>query len=427
MSALAAWLTFAIIIVAKFAGEALPLAYLGRPLIVAVGVAALIGLVSLLVGRLAAPVAAALAFFIALASALLALLLTLILVTALVANRILMRSGRRIRLDATEATLIPLGLLLTMALLRPASRIDLAEFQVGPLEESGPRIVVVLLDGYPRGDGLAELGIDNSAFEAELAARGFDVNSSATTTYTYTNKTLLAMLSDVDVEDGAGSVDEKREIRHELSLPTGYLVISPPVGHVTLVGGPRIDPSVVNDFDAHLLGQSIFGQLAPAWSGRLLMDGLRYNVAQAFVAIESADARRILAHVMVPHPPFLYSASGTPLDAPACWPNSCHIFDSTIEHLGISRDEWATGMGGQIANLNLRVLTLLDRLLEADPDSVIVLFSDHGGRYTTDEPDEWHRSFLAARTPRVPDLFDDVTGPEDIFRILEEAYSVAQP
>lgn len=420
VATIAAWLVFAIVDLAVFAREPVPVAYLGRPLIVAGIVAGLIGLASLLARRFATPVAAAFAVFVALASPIVALIVLAALLTARLARMLHLR----VRIDATEATYVPLGVLLALTLFQAWSAVDLSEYEIGTLEDSGPRIIVILLDGYPRDDTLAALGlgIENATFQTELADRGFDLYQSTSTVYSYTNKTLLAMLDDPHLEDGDTSVSEKRAIREELEVPRGYLAISPPMGHVTLNGGPKIDPNVINDFEVHLVGLSFAGQLATDWSGWLVMEALRQNEEQALLAIESTDARRVFAHILVPHPPFLYSLDGAPLPAPACWPHACNLFDSTIERLGISRTAWASGMAGQIADLNTRLLALVESSIDLDPDAVIVLFSDHGGRYSSAEPEEWHYSFLAARTPDHPNLFGRAGGPEPIFRILDETY-----
>jgi len=62
---------------------------------------------------------------------------------------------------------------------------------------------------------------------------------------------------------------------------------------------------------------------------------------------------------------------------------------------------------GHLAAVNRRLVATIDAMLARDPDAVIVLFSDHGSRYSFDAPDEWTRSFLAARTPGQAHLFGE--------------------
>ena len=62
--------------------------------------------------------------------------------------------------------------------------------------------------------------------------------------------------------------------------------------------------------------------------------------------------------------------------------------------------------------------------------AVVVLFSDHGARYSLDlRQTEWYHSFLAARTPDHPDLFASEPVPTAILRTLLPIYvhSCADP
>lgn len=98
------------------------------------------------------------------------------------------------------------------------------------------------------------------------------------------------------------------------------------------------------------------------------------------------------------------------------------MFNGTMESLELTRIEWASGMDGNLRYLNGRVLDAIGTIVSREPDAVIVLFSDHGGRRTPSEPEEWHRSFLAARTPGHPDLFIGDPGPDEVLRTVLAAY-----
>jgi len=120
---------------------------------------------------------------------------------------------------------------------------------------------------------------------------------------------------------------------------------------------------------------------------------------------------------MAPHPPFLYGPGGSE-DVPRwCWP-SCRVFTNTIEGLSVEMEPWVDGMATQLEYLNARLVGTIDNLV----DAVIVVFSDHGGRYSEGDTDEMHRSLLAARTPGHPGLFAAAPRPDTIIRTLLEAY-----
>jgi hypothetical protein len=129
----------------------------------------------------------------------------------------------------------------------------------------------------------------------------------------------------------------------------------------------------------------------------------------------ASDAGRTFAHVLVPHPPLLYSGGLSD-----CWPG-CNIFDVEAAKLGISVREWSARMAGQLDAVNARVLSAVDAIIERDSQAVIVLFSDHGGRYDVDLP-EVHHTFLVARTPGNPRLFEAEPHPHALLRLTLGAY-----
>jgi hypothetical protein len=280
---------------------------------------------------------------------------------------------------------------------------------------------VILLDGYPRWDSLAAEGIDIGPFIEALEARGFDHYPAATSLHSRTNKTLLALMTTEEVSDDPAAVPEAREIRRRLLVPPGFVAVDPPVGYVTLGPGRHIDPGGLNDFDAHLLGRSALGRLAPDLGWSLLLNDLRDRLDRTLVLIETTDERRIFAHLMVPHPPFIFGPDGS-AEAPRwCWPD-CGLFEAHSERLSVTPTRWWAGMANQLDEVNDRLLESVDAVLAAHPNAVIVLFSDHGGRYSEADQEEQHRSFLAARTPRHPGLFANAPRPDTIIRALLEAY-----
>lgn len=119
---------------------------------------------------------------------------------------------------------------------------------------------------------------------------------------------------------------------------------------------------------------------------------------------------------MMPHPPFIYAGG-----MHACWPD-CNAFDNVAENIGISPDRWAALMESQLTEVNRRVVKAMDQLISTHPDAVIVLFSDHGGRISYDDRSEWHRSFLASRSPGHKNVFAGAPGPTSLLRVLTETY-----
>lgn len=408
----AAGLVLGGLILGTFADGAWPGEFLLRPLAVAALIAAVIGAAAVPFGR-SATALAAVAALVAGLTTWWTVLLPLIALPFLLLRR--WRQGTT--LDLHGPALVLAGVFFAAGLARALPLVSIPSTQaVVPAE--GPPTYVVLLDGYARADTLQSLGIDNTPFIEALEARGFDYYPEAHSLHSWTQKTLLAMLTDEQVPDGSGSVAEKRRIRARLRVPAGFLAIDPGIGHVTLTGGPHVNPGGVTDFETNLLALSAAGMLAPDWTWDLIASSLRNHLEASLAMIATTDARRVFAHLISPHPPFIL---GPGTHSRRCWPQ-CHAFHGTTEHLDMTIEEWARQMRLQIEGLNPMLLDTIDRILAEHPDAVIVLFSDHGGRYTTAEPEEWHRSFLAARTPGYPNLFDVEPRPDTILRTLSRTY-----
>jgi hypothetical protein len=409
-----AWLTMVTLVVVVANEVAIPLDFLLRPAAVVLLPALIIGLVCGLVGAVGR-VAAVVAGVIVILPELWVLAVGLAGIEA-----IIWLAQRRVvttRLGVGQLAVFTVLVLFAVSLLRLAPSVaDYAAADSGPVDAPGPPVYLLLLDGYPRADELAKLGIDTSGFIGELEARGFDHYPDATSAHQWTHRTLQAMVagSADGIPDEAGWNTEEQAVRAALRLPTGFVAIDPPASHVVMRGGRQLTAGGMNDFEVHLLGMSLGGALARDWAAALVADSLRGHFEGSLRLLASSDSSRTFAHVLAPHPPFLYAGG-----VAQCWPD-CGIFDVTPSSLGMSLEEWADGMSEQLVAVNARVMTAVDDILERHPNAVIVLFSDHGGKF--DGAAELHHTFLAARTPGRPGLFEAEPHPHALLRLTMEAY-----
>lgn len=382
------------IVFGRFADSAEPARFLVRPLLVTVVLAAAIGAAALGTGRFAVLVAIAAAAAVAAVSPWVVIGVCSLGVVLLIARM----AERPIDLDGF-ATFAAIGFLVS-GLVRVSPMVDWPmEAATASTDPGDTPVYLVLLDGYPRADTLADLGIDISLFLHDLAVRGFDHYPAATSPAGWTHHTMTAILGGVPSEDAFGTAAERRTARDSWRLPDGFAYIAPPVGHVTIPRTRDIGPGGVNKFEIDLLRHSIFGRSQQV--GELFMDGLRDRLDASLDVLETTEETRVFAHLLAPHTPFLYDEEGESMPPPECWPE-CDPFDIDLGRLGISLDEWAAGTAGNLAYLNDRLIGVVDAILGRHPEAVIVLFSDHGGRWSADEPDEWRRSFLAARGVLLP-------------------------
>jgi len=416
LAVLIAWMVLAATILARYADVAVPAGYLVRPLVVAAGLSVVIGAGALMTRSWAVPVAAGVAFLVAFFN-----LVILVAVVAILIVLELFRRRGRIQGNVDRPVLAVVGIFLAIGIVRSLLLFEPPAMDGYQSVIGGPRMVVILLDGYPRIDTLARLGFDNEPFVNELESRGFDHLPSARSEHTRTQKTLLALLTNQPVSDDEVKVEASRDIRGEMIVPPGFVEVDPPMGFVTMGPGPHVETIGPTDFEEQLIGKSVVGVLAADWAWAALLAGLRSNVAFELNEATTIDANRVFVHLMVPHPPFLPEQNGTLAIPRSCWP-TCGLGAHTSQEMEISHAEWAAGMTTQVEWVNRQLLPAIDRVLAQHSDAVIVLFSDHGGREDWGDEAELHRSFLAARTPDHPGLYADNPVAEEIIRVLLATY-----
>jgi hypothetical protein len=442
-----AYLAFAGYILGRFANAAFPTFYLYRPLLLVIPLAILIGLLAAWLARSHAPLATGatvgLICFWATFSRhwwQAALVGVAWLVVVLVARRL----GRPMPFIPRAASTATMAFVLVFFITGVVRAAFSAEGPVTPVtatrQATGPNIYIVLLDGYPRRDTLMnDMGIDNGPFEEALAARGFDVYDDALTDRRYTDLTLMTLLTGTTEgvpDDTAPASEVQWLIRRALSaaqLPrlaqaAGYEwdVIDSPAGHVTFSAGHHLQHGGVNTFEDNMLAESAFGPFVKTFLPYLLTDSLRAHFegsVESLVSLVDPNAHRlVLAHLFQPHLPFLWESDGTPTKVPFFWPR-VNIFAAQIETMGMSLADYSASVQADLTTLNPKLLAMVDAIVAKDPGAVVVLFSDHGSRYSLDlKTTEWYRSFLAARTPDHPDLFASEPVPTAILRTLLPIY-----
>ncbi len=438
LSAVVAWPILAGIVLGRYADEAVPTSYLARPLVVATLLSVFVAVLSSFTGRWAAAVAAALAAAIALYP--LGYFVGLLLLISFVVAKLAAVGGRHwpVALHWQRAVLTLSAVFFLLAAVRAAAYIDRSPPASSTGAVEGRSLYLVLLDGYPRSDTLSQdLGIDNSPFLRQLDERGFDVYEDARSPRGHTELTLNSMLnaSAVGVPVESATVEDKRTARRRLdearlpllAMDAGYeyVVIDSPIGHVTYSTGRHIRHGGVTDFEERLLAETTLARIVLAAAPHLLTSSLRAHLDDSLSSLielgSSGQKRIVLAHLLAPHLPALYAQDGSGLPIPPYWPRH-QLFGSVIEDLDISLDYYREMYSGHLSTVNRKIVVTIDTMLAGNPDALIVLFSDHGARYSFNAPEEWSRSFLAARTPGHPNLFGESPTTTHILCDLFVAY-----
>jgi hypothetical protein len=297
-----------------------------------------------------------------------------------------------------------------------------------------PNIYVLLLDGYPREDTLiAEFGFDNRAFAEQLRTLGLTPYPESRSEFGGTLQTLAStMLADTaELEPYRTVTDElwaqTRELRRR------YLVNVPLMDefrtegyrfdYVTSEGGMSewrgwdrvVDTGHLTDTEALLIQRSPLSGLLGPWITEQFRARAEDSLA-AWVSTSRDPSRKIsFAHLMPPHLPFLWGEDGRATEPLPCWyGRRCSLHTVIAADVELSLVEYGQRLGWQLDALNRRVSAAVQRVVEADPDAIVVVMSDHGARFSPFS-DEQFRSFFAARVPHAPDLFSSNPGPDGLF------------
>lgn len=272
-----------------------------------------------------------------------------------------------------------------------------------PEDQKPPDVYYLLMDGYPRDDFISRhLGYDNSSFTKALEEKGFFVARCSQANYSDTRFSMASALNMTYLDGGTGlsevvfrPIDLKHMIRSSTVKQNfaslGYTIVTFDPGYRWLRwDDPDIQytPSGIQDSRNLLsIGLNEFEQLLVSTSAAKLIQDMqvisttnqanrlqqvldnpralhRDNVLFTLEAIPKTMAevpgpKFVYAHVVSPHPPFVFTADGAPLD------------NSPLDELA--------AYGDQIAYVDTLLLDIVDRLIaESEQPPIIIIQGDHG-------------------------------------------------
>ncbi len=244
-------------------------------------------------------------------------------------------------------------------------------------------IYYIILDAYASAETLQEIwDYDNHEFVDYLTERGFYVVPDAKTNHPVTflslasslNMQYLNYLAD---ELGPDSTDRRQAYQMTQNSKVmrflkarGYKFVHFQSGWGPTGKNPYADRDVrcgnVSEFAQVLVRTTILRPLA----NRFLQHDLRSAVLCTFATLPEVQQtiegpRFVFAHILVPHPPFLFGPDGEPVDT-----------EPDFRPRG-----WGRYYLGQLEFVNKKVEVLVDKILsEAETPPIIILQADHGSR-----------------------------------------------
>jgi hypothetical protein len=261
-----------------------------------------------------------------------------------------------------------------------------------------PNIYFIILDAYARKDILADhFHFDNTEFLSSLKDRGFGIPEKARSNYCWTYLSLSATLN-LDylnplVQDGEpvsrflhDVMTQFQNSRVSAMLRSrGYEIVSFSSGYAATEvfdADVRKSPRVrLTEFENVLINMTPLrvplNRMSDPWQYFLRRRQILYTLDQLPLLTPSPRPRFVFAHIVAPHPPFVLDAQGRPTHAPRPY----GLLDGADFYaLGGAREEYAAGYIEQLKYLNQCMIAVIDGILAASPNSVIILQGDHGSK-----------------------------------------------
>jgi hypothetical protein len=261
-----------------------------------------------------------------------------------------------------------------------------------------PDVYFLILDAYGRSDVLKEMcGFDNSAFLDGLERKGFVVARSSRSNYCQTALSLAATLNLRYLDDLRGDpTDDRRPLRLMISdnpvfrsfRERGYRLVTFASGFdatesfdADLTLAPSTD---LRTFHALMANQTplwlLLGQRASRDPHRLHRErALKVFDELPSVAHPSSGPTFTFAHVVSPHPPFVFGADGRDVSAH----ETTYSMSDSEGWRGLpgheGPDDYVRRYREQVAYVTGRVEQVVDRILASSPTPpIIIIQGDHG-------------------------------------------------
>ena len=320
--------------------------------------------------------------------------------------------------------------------------------------DSLPNVYYIILDGYPRNDVLKKhLDFDNSEFINFLKQREFYVAENSYSNYSLSSTSIPAtmnmnyinFLADELGEDSRsydpllgkdfGLYADNQVIKNFKSM--GYKVAK--IGSVPMYLHeiPLADLSSCYK-SIHLMDNRLFDTVARTsmigyFIERWSEDLQRQIILCAFEELPKISSYYeepvfVWSHIMLPHFPLIFGANGEPVTPGESLlvMNNPHVFEGTDSSWNIKQQFLQ-----QLQFANKKSMELVDKILENEKQSIIIIQSDHGSAFDVNlhDPtdDDVHQRLSNINAIYFPDekpreiLMNDTTNV-NTFRIVFNSY-----
>jgi hypothetical protein len=251
-----------------------------------------------------------------------------------------------------------------------------------------PNVYLFLLDAYARNDVLEEqTGYDNTPFHDALDERGFVTTEGAMSSYTATILSTMALFEGrylaTEPDDMVGGTRSfERFVRGDNSAVARFRQLGYRFVH------SHAGPFLFARCDSTVADECIEADATGGWAGELEVVLLGLTPVPLLVPLEAPrttpgfvldrledlDVEEpffLFAHVLAPHHPYMYDTD-------------CELRGRAVSKYSVSLDEERDLYANEVRCVNEDVLATVDRIVEDDPEAIVLLLSDHGSELLTD-------------------------------------------
>lgn len=258
----------------------------------------------------------------------------------------------------------------------------------GPL----PDIYYIILDGYARSDILQSIyGGDNTEFLDYLQSKGFFIATQATTNYQTTPVSITSSLNYEYIDDLVSALGpDSKNITplynalvnnrvftqlHRLgyrtvTFSTGYGLTEIPNSDIVLTPG-----NLPNDYENVLIGNTPLSFLLLSKQYDWHRQRILYTINHLSDAADMNGPFFVFAHIVAPHPPFVFDRSGHSIYPDRAYSNT----DANDFMMVGNRDEYIKGYRDQLTYISSLIDVKIDEIIKnSRTPPIIILQSDHG-------------------------------------------------
>jgi len=262
-----------------------------------------------------------------------------------------------------------------------------------------PDIYYIVLDAYTSGSVLLDIyEFDNEPFLNRLREMGFYVANCSQSNYAQTELSMAATLNMKYLDELIDESNSDRSQLWPLLRHSAVRLLFEDMGYNTVALETGYYWSEWEDADMYLAPDRGPMEGMNAYESTLLRSTVAWALIDALPALpaflvrdldRSADAHRerllfvlekleqlpdqadpifVFAHIVSPHRPFVFDASGNPTDDDYDWSPS-----------EIGLDQYRAGYREQVQYVNGRLEQILEQIIDqSDPPPIIVIQGDHG-------------------------------------------------